>query len=76
MTSKNSTTKTASNWESTLPGNVKLDVTGNILTITVDLSKKGTRSASGKSEVIGSTHGNVSTPDGVSIGLNVYRRAA
>lgn len=58
--------------------NVKVDVAGNTLTITVDLSVKGTVSKSGKSSVIASTQGNqkVDTPIGsVAIGLNVYTSA-
>ena len=54
--------------------NVALKVTGNTLTITVDLKKRLGPSASGKSEVIASTEGNV-TPPGlpeIKIGLNVY----
>jgi hypothetical protein len=62
-------------YHQTLPGNVTLDVTRNILTITVDLSKEQGRSASGKSIVIGTTRGNITTPDGVAIGLNVYRKS-
>ena len=55
--------------------NVEMKVTGDILTITVDLSKPGETSSSGKSKVIGSTEGNVSCPDprsDVKVGLNVY----
>jgi hypothetical protein len=54
---------------------MKLD--GNILTITVDVSKEFGTSSSGKSIIIGSTEGNVSIPDkeDIKIGLNVYRKA-
>jgi len=54
---------------------MKLD--GNILTITVDISKEFGKSSSGKSIIIGSTEGNVSIPDkeDIKIGLNVYRKA-
>jgi hypothetical protein len=54
---------------------MKLD--GNILTITVDVSKEFGKSSSGKSIIIGSTEGNVSIPgkEDVKIGLNVYRKA-
>ena len=45
-----------------------------IMTITVDTKAKGTTSATGKSQVIASTKGNQSvTPDGLKVGLNVYR---
>lgn len=54
--------------------NVAMAVNGNILTISVDLSKPGTVSASGKSVVIGTTEGNVSVNDRpeIKVGLNVY----
>ncbi|HAG10170.1 MAG TPA: hypothetical protein DCK76_01990 [Desulfotomaculum sp.] len=57
--------------------NCEMKLTGNILTITVDISKEFGRSSSGKSIIIGSTEGNVSIPDkeDIKIGLNVYRKA-
>lgn len=57
--------------------NVKMEVKGNKLTIEVDLSKKGTPSKSGKSQVLATTHGNADVPgaSGVKIGLNIYRKA-
>jgi hypothetical protein len=55
--------------------NIRLEVQGNTLVITVDLSKKYGSSASGKSVTIASTGGNISIPgrDDVKIGLNIYR---
>ncbi len=55
--------------------NIEIKVQGNTLVITVDLSKTYGLSASGKSEVIASTGGNISVPgrDEVKVGLNVYR---
>jgi len=57
--------------------NCDLKLDGNILTITVDISKEFGKSSSGKSIIIGSTEGNVSIPDkeDIKIGLNVYRKA-
>lgn len=56
--------------------NVTVEVKDGKLIATVDLSQKGTPSASGKSIVIGSTRGNVKLAEhGVSLGLNVYRKA-
>jgi len=57
--------------------NVKMQVKGNVLTITVDLSKDFGLSASGKSVSIASTKGNAEVPGkpGVKIGLNVYKKA-
>jgi hypothetical protein len=56
--------------------NVSMTVADNKLTIIVDLSVKGEVSSSGKSNVLGSTEGNVSVPgkEEVKIGLNVYTK--
>jgi len=54
--------------------NVEMTVTGNLLTIKVDLSKEFGPSSSKKSIIIASTEGNVSVPDRQEkVGLNVYR---
>ena len=57
--------------------NVTMSVSGSKLTIEVDLSKDFGKSASGKSQVIASTEGNVSVPghEEVKIGLNLYTKA-
>ncbi len=55
--------------------NVEMKVTGDILTITVDLSKQFGKSSSGKSIIVASTEGNQSVPDtDVKIGLNIYQK--
>lgn len=54
--------------------NIEMTVKGNVLTITVDLSKEFGRSASGKSVIIASTEGNVAVEGGAIVGLNVYRK--
>ncbi|MDR3540704.1 MAG: hypothetical protein P4L69_07000 [Desulfosporosinus sp.] len=56
--------------------NCEMKLDGNILTITVDISKEFGKSASGKSMIIASTEGNVSIPDKeeIKIGLNIYRK--
>ncbi len=55
--------------------NVQITVAGNLLTITVDLSKKFGPSSSGKTIIIASTEGNVTIPEREEkIGLNVYRK--
>ncbi len=55
--------------------NVQMTVEGNILTITVDLSKEFGPSSSGKTIIIASTEGNVGIPEREEkVGLNVYRR--
>jgi len=56
--------------------NYTLTVKGNILTITVDLSKNQGQSKSGKSLLIASSNGNVSLPDPkseIKLGLNIYQ---
>lgn len=54
--------------------NIEITQTGNIMTIKIDLSKRFGRSKSGKSEVIATTEGNVSSPsdEKIKIGINVY----
>jgi hypothetical protein len=55
--------------------NVRCDVQGNNLVITVDLSRELGESSSGKSVIIATTGGNVSVPgyEDIKLGLNVYR---
>jgi hypothetical protein len=57
--------------------NCEMKMSGNILTITVDISKDFGKSSSGKSVIIASTEGNVSVPDtsDIKIGLNIYKKA-
>ncbi len=56
--------------------NVDMKLDGNILTITVDLTKEYGLSTSGKSKIIASTEGNVSVPEKeeIKIGLNIYKK--
>jgi hypothetical protein len=58
--------------------NVKLDVQGNQLVITVDLTQDFGPSSSGKNILIATTEGNQTVPgkedQGIKIGLNVYRK--
>jgi hypothetical protein len=55
--------------------NVDMRVEGNILTITVDLSKEFGPSSSGKTTIIATTEGNVTVPGREEkIGLNVYTK--
>ncbi|RMH32546.1 MAG: hypothetical protein D6690_13745 [Nitrospirae bacterium] len=55
--------------------NVEMTVNGNLLTITVDLSKEFGPSSSGKTIIIASTEGNVPVPGREEkIGLNVYKK--
>ena len=55
--------------------NVKLTVSGNILTITVDLTQEFGPSSSGKTIIIASTEGNFPLPGRTEVvGLNVYHK--
>lgn len=57
--------------------NVKLDLKGDTLTITVDMSHNGGNSSSGKSQRIASSMGNQPIPGSdAKIGLNIYRPLA
>ena len=56
--------------------NVEMTVSGNILTIKVDLSKRFGKSSSGKTTIVASTEGNQPVPgrEEVKIGLNAYTK--
>ena len=56
--------------------NAEVNVSGNILTVKVDLSKTFGPSKSGKTISIASTEGNISVPghENIKLGLNVYRQ--
>lgn len=54
--------------------NVKTEVKGNTLTITVDLSARLGPSSTGKTIIVASSNGSAKVPghEGVKFGLNVY----
>ena len=56
--------------------NIKAEIKGHILTLTVDLSKRSGASKSGKSQIIATTGGNqkIEGADGAVYGLNVYKK--
>lgn len=56
--------------------NCDMKINGNILTITVDVTKDFGKSVSGKSIIIATTEGNVTVPetDDIKIGLNIYKK--
>ncbi len=56
--------------------NCEMKLEGNILTITIDVSKEFDKSSSGKNIIIASTEGNISLPEreDIKIGLNVYKK--
>ena len=55
--------------------NVECKINGDVLTITVDLSKTQGRSKSGKTEIIATTSGNkpLEHSSGAILGLNIYK---
>lgn len=56
--------------------NIQMDLSGNVLTIKVDLTKSFGPSSSGKTTIIASTEGNVAVPgrEDVKVGVNVYTK--
>lgn len=56
--------------------NLTVTRTGNIVTLTIDLSKSYGPSSSGKTTIIASTEGNVAVPGNpdMKLGLNVFQR--
>lgn len=56
--------------------NVKMVVEGNTLKIEVNLAESQGPSASGKTDIIATTSGNVAVPgrEEVQIGLNIYKK--
>jgi len=60
-----------------MSANIEEKVDGDILTITIDLSKSLGPSKSGKTTIIASSHGAILVPYGdsvVSVNLNVYKK--
>lgn len=55
--------------------NIKTTVKNGKLLISIDLSAKPKKSASGKSLVIASTRGNSNIGDGIMLGVNCYKSA-
>lgn len=54
--------------------NVTVELEGDILVIRCEISADTSTSKSGKSEVVGSTNGNVAVPGtDLKLGLNLYR---
>jgi len=55
--------------------NVECKIEGNILIITVDLTKEYGLSGTGKNTIIASSEGNQSIgEDGIKLGLNIYKK--
>jgi len=57
--------------------NIKQELNGNILTLTIDISKRIGASKSGKSEKVATTGGNVKLDGtGLMMGVNVFEPVA
>ena len=58
--------------------NVAMKVVGEVLTVTIDLSKKLRPSKTGKTVLVATSSGNIEVPGHpeLRIGLNVYAKAA
>lgn len=54
--------------------NVKTKITGNTLSITIDLAENHGPSKSQKNLIIATTEGNVTLDGGVTLGLNLYKK--
>ncbi len=55
--------------------NVEMSLDGTMLTITIDLSKEFGPSSSGKTTIVATTEGNVTSPGREEkIGLNIYKK--
>jgi hypothetical protein len=54
--------------------NIKGKLAGNILTLTIDLSHRAHKSASGKSDIVATTGGNMDLGNGIKLGVNCYRK--
>ena len=53
--------------------NIDIENNGQLLTLRVNLAEKGEVSASGKSIIVASTHGNFELPNGFVLSMNVYK---
>jgi ABC-type taurine transport system ATPase subunit len=55
--------------------NIDMQVKGDKLVITIDLSKEFGASASGKTTIVATTAGNVSVPgrEAIKLGINAYK---
>lgn len=58
----------------TIGNGVDVEYDDETLTITIDLTKTYGESGSGKSIIIASTKGNKDLENGVTVGLNIYRK--
>ena len=52
--------------------NCQIEVKGDKLIVTVDLSKRLRPSGTGKTIIVGTTAGNAALPGGLKVGVNVF----
>jgi hypothetical protein len=52
--------------------NCQIEVKGDKLIVTVDLSKRLRPSGTGKTTIVGTTAGNAALPGGLKVGVNVF----
>lgn len=55
--------------------NCQIEVKGDKLVVTVDLTKRLRPSGSGKTVIVGTSGGNAALPGGLRVGLNVFAPA-
>jgi len=55
--------------------NCQIEVKGDKLVVTVDLTKRLRPSGSGKTVIVGTSGGNAALPNGLRVGLNVFAPA-
>lgn len=54
------------------PTNITYEVKGDVLAIAVDLTQRHGPSSTGKTTVVGTTHGNIKLPNGMFFSVNAY----
>lgn len=54
---------------------VRVTQEGDDIVIRIDATQDHGPSASGKTRIVGSTKGNVTLPNGVTLGVNAYRKS-
>ena len=58
----------------TIGQNISASLDGDVLTLTIDLSRRLGSSVSGKNQIIATTSGNQSLPNGAKLGINCYTK--
>ena len=61
--------------ETTIGSGIHVRIDGDEITMRFSAAGAGTPSRSGKTMIVASTSGNVTLPNGITVGLNAYRKA-